>query len=395
MNHKVHTGADQLRELGPSLFNGMRIGLLTNPTGITSSYESTIDVCNGIATSELKALFACEHGIRGEKQAGVLFQDEVDERLGIPVYSLYGEHRKPTKEMLGNLDAILFDIQDLGVRFYTYLTTLVYAMDACAAHGKRLFVLDRPNPLGGLRSEGGLLEAGYESMVGAWRIPFTTGLTIGEFAQLVNHQRDIPCDLHVIPLKHWERTMEYPQTGLPWIMPSPNMPAMDTVRVYTGNCLFEGTNLSEGRGTTKPFEMIGAPWLDAEHICRSMNALGLPGVHYHPVTFTPMFSKHQGLLCHGVQTHVHDRQAFAAVSSALYLLNHIIGRHEDRFEWLMPSEAEQGKRKCFIDILSGSDLVRRTVHEPSGPEKILELWRGQREEWEAVRMAHLLYPYES
>lgn len=386
MNNGVQTGADQLHSLAGAKLRGQRYALLTNPTGIDSRFRSTIDLCAAMEGSQLSAFFACEHGLRNEKQAGVKFEDHVDDEYGLPVYSLYGANRKPTADSLNGLDAIVFDIQDLGVRFYTYLTTLVYVMQACAEHDVQLIVLDRPNPLGGLRVEGGFLKESFFSMVGAWRMPTLSGLTIGEFARLVNGQMKKPCRLDVIPLQGWRRGMEYPDTGLPWIMPSPNMPTMDTVRVYGGNCLFEGTNLSEGRGTTKPFELIGSPWLNHRLLCDTMNNLGLPGVHYHPVTFTPTFQKHAGQLCRGIMTSVTDKSDFRPVESGLTLLHHVIALHPDDFAW---RGSEDGL--SFIDILSGSDEVRKRIASPGALDEILAEWRSDASEWETQRQPYLLY----
>lgn len=389
MANQVLTGADQLRSLDKRLLDGLRIGLLTNPTGITSRFESVIDVCGQIPSASLTALFACEHGIRGERQAGVLFEDETDAQLGIPVFSLYGSSKKPTEQMMSYVDAVIFDIQDLGVRFYTYLTTLAYMMEACADYGKMLVVLDRPNPLGGIVCEGGMLQEGFESMVGACPMPFRTGLTIGEFARYYNDRLlGGGCRLHVVPLLHWRRGMEYGATGLSWLMPSPNMPTMETVRVYAGNCLFEGTNVSEGRGTTRPFEMIGAPWIDGSKVSERMNRLKLPGVHYHPVTFTPMFSKHQGQLCGGVQAFVTDPGSFLSVTSALLLLHTVIDMYPESFQWIAPFK--EG-RKHFIDYLTGSDDVRTGIYTLDGLHRIVSLWDSQAKEWDRIRQPYLLY----
>ncbi|MCC3376715.1 exo-beta-N-acetylmuramidase NamZ domain-containing protein [Cohnella sp. REN36] len=388
MSTIVKTGADNLTEKAGPYLKGKAFGLLTNPTGIDSRYRSTIEICASLPGAELKALFGCEHGIRGDRQAGVKFEEEIDPETGLTVHSLYGRHRKPTAEMLAGLDAIVFDIQDLGVRFYTYLSTLVYVMEACAEHGVEVIVLDRPNPLGGHTAEGGYLQEGFYSMVGAWRIPFSTGLTIGEFATFVRSRMEKPCALRVVPLEGWNRDMEYPDTGLPWILPSPNMPTMDTVRVYAGNCLFEGTNLSEGRGTTKPFEMIGAPWLQNRELCAQMNALGLPGVVFHPVTFTPVISKHRGELCNGVMTFVTDKRAYEAAATGLRLVHRIMTLHPDEFAWVKPAEAESG---WFIDVLSGSDRVRKTLHQEGALEAILADWQADSRDWIEARRSSLLY----
>ncbi|GAA3409019.1 DUF1343 domain-containing protein [Paenibacillus hodogayensis] len=386
----VLSGADRLAREAEAYLGGKRIGLLTNPTGITRDFRSTLDVCAEQTAGKLTALFACEHGIRGERQAGLLFEDETDPALGIPVYSLYGKHRAPTPEMLDTVDAIVFDIQDLGVRFYTYLTTLLYTMQACAKANKELIVLDRPNPLGGLTVEGGVLRDGFQSMVGCWQVPFRTGMTIGEFARLANDQSAVPCALQVVPLEGWRRDMEYPATGLPWVMPSPNMPTMDTVRVYSGTCLFEGTNLSEGRGTTRPFEMIGAPWLDGRAVAEAMNRQGLPGVKFQPVYFTPMFSKHKGELCGGVQLYVREPGIYEAVRSGLYLLAHIRELHPDHFAWLPPFK--EGS-KSFIQLLTGSDTVPDTLRGPADAERIAGEWEREAAAWSKTREPYLLYEH--
>jgi len=382
----VKVGADQIQTIGAKRLSGKRFAVLTNPTGIDSSYRSTIDLCSQIEGARLTAFFACEHGLRNEKQAGVLFEDELDPKYGLPIYSLYGSNRRPTAEMLRGLDAVVFDIQDLGVRFYTYLTTLIYMMNACAAHKVELIVLDRPNPSGGNRIEGGLLQEGFFSMVGAWKMPVLTGMTIGEFAQLVNGQLDNPCELQIVPLQGWIRSMEYPDTGLPWVMPSPNMPTMDTVRVYGGHCLFEGTNVSEGRGTTKPFEMIGAPWIRHQELCEALNALNLPGVRFHPVTFTPSFKKYPGELCNGVMTYVTDREAYRSAETGLRLLYQVMKLHPDEFAW---RGTEDGKP--FMDILTGSDEVRLQLQNPGAVDRIVRQWEQDSKQWEETRKPFLLY----
>ncbi|XID91372.1 exo-beta-N-acetylmuramidase NamZ domain-containing protein [Paenibacillaceae bacterium WGS1546] len=388
MEHPVLTGADRLRELESATLKGKRFGLLTCPTGVDSNLRSTIEICAGLATAKLSALFACEHGIRGDRQAGVKIPDEIDPETGLRVYSLYGEHTKPTKEMLEGLDAIVFDTQDLGVRFYTYLSTLVYVMEACAEHRVEVVVLDRPNPLGGETSEGGYLRDEFHSMVGAWRMPIRTGLTIGEFARFVRDRMANPCELQVVPLLHWKRSMEYPDTGLPWLPPSPNIPTMEAARVYPGNCLFEGTNLSEGRGTTKPFEWIGAPWLNARQVCDSLNRQNLPGVLFHPVAFTPYISKHRNELCHGIMTLVKDKRAYRSVPTGLRLLQAVQRAHPDEFRWVKPDF--EGSR-YFIDLLSGSDRVRLTLHEEGAVESIVGEWERDCADWDRIRGAYHMY----
>ncbi|WP_459965412.1 DUF1343 domain-containing protein [Paenibacillus sp. JCM 10914] len=368
--------------------NGRRLGVITNPTGLTSDFRSSIEVIASLPGAELTALYACEHGIRGQLQAGKHVNDEMDPQFNVPVYSLYGANRKPSAAMLDDVDTVIFDIQDLGVRFYTYLTTLLYAMEACAEHDKSLLVLDRPNPLGGERCEGGLLEPGYESMIGGWQIPITTGMTIGEFALMANELRGTNCDLEIIPLEGWHRTMDYQDTGLPWILPSPNIPTMDTVRLYSGTCFFEGTNLSEGRGTTRPFEWIGAPWLNGDELAKAFNNYEMPGVHAHPMFMTPTFSKHQGEACGGVMLFVTEHKSFQAVNTGLLLLHLVSRMYPDQFQWLSPPE---GRNRYFIDLLTGNEDVRKRIHEAEGLQQIQQQWSQDALRWREMRAPYLLY----
>ncbi|MNI37408.1 hypothetical protein D3C73_914970 [compost metagenome] len=365
-----------------------RLGLVTNPTGITADFRTAAEVIGSLGHSQLTALFACEHGINGQHQAGVKFADEIDASLGIPVYSLYGQHKKPTADMLDNVDTVIFDIQDLGVRFYTYISTLLYVMEACAEQGKSLLVLDRPAPLGGAGCEGGLLQEGYESMVGAWSMPIRTGMTLGELALMINDRKGLGCDLAVIPMGGWSREMEFTDTGLPWMLPSPNVPGIDTVRVYSGTCFLEGTNLSEGRGTTRPFEWIGAPWVDGARLAEAMAKHRLPGVHFHPVYATPAFSKHQGELCGGVRLFVTAPQAYQSVRTGLALLHTVQALYPEQFQWLAPPRP--GGR-YFIDLLTGGEEVRRRIDTIEGMHEITAQWQEESRLWLSLRRSYLLY----
>ncbi|CAM3620003.1 exo-beta-N-acetylmuramidase NamZ domain-containing protein [Marinicrinis lubricantis] len=388
MDRIVRTGIDRLPDLNHPMLSDRRIGIVTGPTGITADFRSTIEVCAGLASAKIAALFACEHGLYGERQAGETFGDEFEPYYGVPVYSLYGERRKPTSDMLEPLDTVIFDMQDTGVRFYTYLSTLFYVIEACAEYGKSLLVLDRPNPLGGLRCEGGLLVPGFESMVGAWTMPIRTGMTIGELAGMYNAERQLGCELEVVWLEGWNRRMEFQDTGLPWLMPSPNMPTMDTVRTYAGTCLLEGTNVSEGRGTTKPFEWIGAPWIDGRKLAGRMKSYGLPGIHFHPMYASPVYSKYKGQKCGGVQLFVTDPKAYQPVHTGLVLLHELSRQYPEHFEWLKP--AEEGRR-CFIDLLTGSDEVRKNIAKIYGLEHIISSWSSDVERWKRMREPYLRY----
>ncbi|WP_440115508.1 exo-beta-N-acetylmuramidase NamZ family protein [Paenibacillus sp. QZ-Y1] len=386
---RVSTGTDLLsRGLSHPWLTDARIGLFTNPTGITADFVSTVDVCSGLADAEFTALYACEHGLEGELQAGIRFGDTLHPRLGIPVFSLYGEHKKPTSAMLAGVDTVLFDIQDVGIRYYTYASTLFHMMEACAEAGKRMLILDRPNPLGGNVVEGGVLSAGYESLVGAWRVPVRTGLTIGELALLVNSEMSASCELGVIKMEGWQRSMEFTDCELPWMLPSPNIPTLDSVRVYAGTCLFEGTNVSEGRGTTRPFEWIGAPWVDGERLAERFCNHQLKGVHAHPVYMSPTFSKHAGELCGGVRIFVTDRKEFRAVDTGLVLLHELASIYPEYFRWLEPP---QPGSRYFIDLLTGGREVRDGIHDRDELIRLMEVWNVQAEEWKERRKPFLLY----
>ncbi|MBY0202611.1 MULTISPECIES: exo-beta-N-acetylmuramidase NamZ domain-containing protein [Paenibacillus] len=387
---RVKTGADVLAEGAshPWLTGGARIGLVTNPTGITADFVSTVDVCAGLVDAKLTALFACEHGLSGELQAGIPFPDSEHSRYGIPVYSLYGIHKKPQPYMLADVDTVLFDIQDVGVRYYTYASTLIEMMEACGESGKRLLVLDRPNPLGGMEVEGGLLKAGFESFVGAWATSIRTGMTMGELALLVNAEHHVPCELDVIAMEGWRRSMTFTETGLPWMMPSPNMPTVDTVRSYAGTCLLEGTNVSEGRGTTRPFEWLGAPWIDGQQLADAMRSHGLDGVYFHPVYMTPAFSKHAGERCGGVRLFVTEEKEFRSVETGLLLLHEIAVRYPEQFEWLEPPR--KGSR-YFIDLLTGGREVREIIGDGSSLFRLMAAWREQEKMWQERRRPYLLY----
>ncbi|MGQ8873677.1 exo-beta-N-acetylmuramidase NamZ family protein [Paenibacillus sp. TSA_86.1] len=387
---RVKTGVDVLAGGGthPWLSGGARMGLVTNPTGVTAEFVSTVDICAGLPDTRLTVLFACEHGLNGELQAGVPFADSVHPRYGIPVYSLYGTQKKPLPFMLAEVDTILFDIQDVGVRYYTYASTLFRMMEACGEAGKRLLVLDRPNPLGGMEVEGGLLQEGYQSFVGAWTTPIRTGMTIGELALLVNAECSEPCSLEVIAMEGWRRGMNFAETGLPWMMPSPNIPTVDTVRAYAGICLFEGTNVSEGRGTTRPFEWIGAPWINGEQLADAMQAHGLHGVHFHPVYMTPGFSKHAGELCGGVRIFVTNETEFRSVETGLLLLHEIAVGYSEQFEWLEPPREGSG---YFIDLLTGGAEVRDVIGDINRLSGLMALWREQEQMWRERQKPFLIY----
>lgn len=354
MHVKTAPGIDNLIDNWSKYgLEGRRLGLITNPTGISKSGASTVDLLH--KHGHLAKLFAPEHGIRGEFEAGIKFDDYADEKTGVSVLSLYGERRRPTREMLEGVDAVVFDIQDAGARFYTYLYTMAYAMESCAKFDLPMIVLDRPNPIGGAVS-GGLLDPAFRSFIGYFPITHRYGLTIGEAARLFNEEFGIGCELTVVHMTGYSRHMYYDDTGLLWVSPSPNLPTPQAALVFPGTCIFEGTNVSEGRGTTKPFQFVGAPWIDASQLSDKANALQLPGVYYRPQCFTPTFSKHKGEFCRGVELHVTDREAFDPVKAGTALLYIIRDSHKE-FEYLPPYD-EDGVLRPMIDLNTGSDRVR-------------------------------------
>ena len=361
-----------------------RIGLVTNPSAVDSRLRSTLDLL--APTGQLSALFGLEHGVRGHVQAGEKVATMVDEKTGLPVYSLYGETRKPTPEMLASVDCLVFDLQDVGCRFYTYLYSLLYLLEASASYQLPIIVLDRPNPLGGLTVSGNILEEEYVSFVG-YPLPTRYGLTIGELALYFNETRNINAPLTVVKMEGWHRDYYWPETGLSWIPPSPNIPTADTALVYPGTCLIEGTNLSEGRGTTRPFELIGAPWIDGDHLASELNSLTLGGVIFRPTYFTPSFSKHQGVLCSGVQVHVVDRTSFDPHVTIVSLLDTIIRNHEE-FQFLTPP----GQR-YFFDLLAGTSRLRELLgnQDRLALDQLLEDWKQEAARFTRERQEFFLY----
>ncbi|TDK23010.1 DUF1343 domain-containing protein [Luteimonas aestuarii] len=377
-------GIDVLLLDGAHLVEGKRVGLVTNPTGVDRDLRSSIDRLAAHPGVTLVALYGPEHGVRGDAQAGDQVGSTRDPRTGVPVHSLYGEHREPTAAMLQGVDVLVFDIQDVGARFYTYPYTLANVMRAARRAGIPVVVPDRPNPVGGVQVEGPVLEPEYASFVGQYAIPIRHGMTLGELARLFNEGFDIGAELHVVPMRGWRRDAVEPGHALPWVLPSPNMPTPDTALVYPGTGLVEGTNLSEGRGTTRPFELIGAPYVDADVLADRMNALDLPGVRFRPAWFTPTFSKHAGELCGGVQLHVTDADAFRPVRTGIALLAALQSLYPDAFAFL-PGE------RPFFDTLVGNSWVREAILAGETASDIEARWLPGLQRFEAMRVRYLLY----
>jgi uncharacterized protein YbbC (DUF1343 family) len=386
---QVESGLEVLlRE--PELLRGLRIGLIANPTAVDSHLHHAALALQRCRAFRLQALFGPEHGVFGDAQDLVEVGDSRDRATGLRVFSLYGRSRVPSAKSLEGLDALVFDIQDVGSRYYTFIYTMLHALQACARHGRRLVVLDRPNPLGGARVDGNVLDPAYRSFVGLHPLAVRHGMTVGELALLFRAELRLEVELTVVPMQGWRREMHFDETGLPWVMPSPNMPTLDTAFVYPGGCLVEGTNLSEGRGTTRPFELVGAPWLDPWRLARAMQREGLPGVAFRPACFRPTFQKHAGSLCGGVQVHVTDRHVFPAFLAYQLLIRNARAQAPGRFAWRKPPY-EYERVKLPFDILCGTDRVRRTIEAHRSLRRLATGWKREQAEFRSRRAPYLLY----
>jgi uncharacterized protein YbbC (DUF1343 family) len=388
MSTGVTLGSEVLFDKG--LLAGRTVGLVSNPASIDASFCHVVERAER-AGVRIGALFGPQHGFRSDLQENMIESPHgSDARRRIPVFSLYSETREPTAEMLAGLDALVIDLQDVGTRIYTYIYTMANCLRAARRHGLPVVVCDRPNPIGGVAVEGPMLEPGFESFVGQYPIPMRHGLTVGEVARLFNDQFGIGAKLEVVAMQRWQRRQWFDQTGLPWVMPSPNLPTLESAVVYPGTVLFEGTNVSEGRGTTRPFELVGAPWVDAEPFAAAMNARRLPGVHFRPAVFEPTFHKHAGVSCGGCQIHVTDREAFQPVAAGVALLEAFRETDPQAFAWREPPY-EYEAVKPPIDILSGSSRLREVLDGAGRAADLAEAWPDALQDFQAIRGRVLLY----
>lgn len=378
---KVRLGIENL-DGSAAVFQGKRVGLITNATGIDSKFRRSVDILK--EKVNLVALFAPEHGLRGNVVAGAPVPHETDVATGLPIYSLHGDNRKPTVAMLKGIEVLAFDIQDIGARPYTYVYTMAYAMQSARELNIPFVVFDRPNPVGGEQVEGGLLNPAFSSFIGLYPLPMRHGLTIGELARLFNEEFGIGANLVVVPMQGWQRRMQQTETGLPWVMTSPNIPTPDSALVYASTALFGGSNVSEGIGTTRPFELVGAPWLDGEKLAEMLNLQRLPGVYFRPVHFTPQWGKYQGRVCNGIQLHLINRQAFAAVPVGLRLLEAIRQQGGSRFQWNAP----KGKDRWMIDLYVGSSDLREGKVSTAD---LLSQWAKEAENFRLKTKKYQLY----
>lgn len=382
----ILTGLDVLCR-NPARLRGRRIGLVTNPTGITRDLRPAADALRAAGLAPA-ALFGPEHGLRGATQDGLPIASSVDPDSGAPIHSLYGQHKKPTPEMVRGLDALVFDMQDVGCRYYTYIYTLSYVMEAAAEAGLEVVVLDRPNPITGARVEGPILRPAMSSFVGRYPLPVRHGLTVGELARTFNAEFGIGCALTVIPMRGWRRAMWFDQTGLPWVAPSPNIATPETCAVYPGTCLFEGTNMSEGRGTPHPFEWIGAPWADGRALASELNARRLPGAGFRAVTFEPTFGKFVGQVCHGVQMHVPKRERLRPFEAGLHMLDACRRLFGHDFAFL-PTSWEGSPP--HLDLLTGDPAIREAITAGVAVDEIARGWAAPARAFARRRAALLLY----
>ncbi len=387
----VKLGLEKVLDDHSRLLKNIRVGLICNQASVNHSFQHSADLFYVNSEINLVALFGPQHGIRGDVQDNMIETSHtVDKLTGLPIYSLYSETRQPTEEMLSGLDALVFDLQDVGCRVYTFIYTMANAMKACAAFGKKMFVLDRPNPIGGLAVEGNTLERGHESFVGQYPIPMRHGLTAGEIAQLFNREFGINCELEIVTMDNWNREDFYDETDAPWVMPSPNIPTVDTTTVFPATVYFEGTEVSEGRGTTRPFEIVGAPYIDADEYVQALAALQLPGVIFRPINFLPTFQKHAEQTCGGVFSHVTDRINFEPVFTGLAMVKTIFDMYPADFKWKI-GEYEYAFNRNPFDVIAGTTKIREMFERKVELSEIKLFWQSDVNEFNLMREKYLLY----
>jgi len=385
-------GIELLSSSWPKHLRGARCGLVVHPASVDRVLRLTHKILIKNKQLKLSALFGPQHGIWGQTQDNMIeWEGFRDKETDLPVYSLYGAARKPTPGMLKGLDAMIVDLQDVGSRYYTFIWTLCLVMEACSEQSREVLILDRPNPVGGILIEGPVLEPEYSSFVGLKPLPVRHGMTIGEIGHYLRDRYYPSLSLHVKKMKGWRRSRLFDETGLPWVMPSPNMPTLDTALVYPGMCLLEGTNLSEGRGTTRPFEIFGAPFADPEKLTKRLAEFRLPGVVFRPLHFLPTFQKHANMLCGGAQIHISDRERFRPFRTAAAILKAMRELWPRKFAWKKPPY-EYEKKKMPIDILAGSDEFRKGIDHGMPLSQMAEKWADDCRNFDRLhRKKHLLY----
>ena len=377
--------------LSSGRLKGRRVGVVSNPASVDARFTHVVDALLAAPGVTVGAIFGPQHGFRSDVQDNMIETPHTsDSARRVPVFSLYSETREPTAEMLKHVDALVIDLQDIGARIYTYVYTMANCLRACARHGVEVIVCDRPNPIGGVEIEGPILVEGYESFVGQFPIPMRHGMTIGELARCFNEHFAIHAPLEVINMQGWSRDMYADTTGLPFVMPSPNIPTLDSAIVYPGTVLLEGTIVSEGRGTTRPFELVGAPWLEAESFAATMNARRLPGVHFRAAVFEPTFQKHAKSSCGGCQIHVLDRHAFRPVLTGVALIDAMRAASPSHFAWRRPPYEYEHDQEP-IDILAGSPALRTAIDTGVRAEELATAWAVDNQAFERLRQPFLAY----
>lgn len=388
---KVELGLEKLLASPDSILGDARIGLICNQASVNKTFRHAIDLIFESDDIRLTALFGPQHGIRGDVQDNMIeTAHSVDKSTGLKVYSLYSETREPTEEMLEEVDCLVFDLQDIGGRVYTFIYTMANAMKACARFDKRFVVLDRPNPIGGEEVEGNLLEPGNESFVGQFPIPMRHGMTTGELARLFNEEFGIGCDLEVVGLSGWNRNTYLDETDAPWVMPSPNMPTMETAVVFPGSVFLEGTEVSEGRGTTRPFELIGAPYVDSDKFANELNSMALPGVYFRATSFMPTFQKFAGIECGGIFIHVVERREFRPVITGIAIVKKLFEIYGDRFKWKESPYEYEFDRNPF-DVIAGTVRLREKIESGCSIPDIESYLRSDEKGFRKTRSKHLMY----
>jgi len=387
----VKTGLEKFIESPQLPLAGKRIGLLCNPASVDRSFRHARELLNERFPGQLTALFSPQHGFFAEKQDNMIESDDIiDPFLKIPVFSLYGKTRIPTKEMFDQIDILLVDLQDVGTRVYTFIYTISYCLEEASKSGKKVIILDRPNPIGGIVVEGNCLNPHFSSFVGRYSIPMRHGLTIGEISQLFNVQYKIGCELEVIEMEGWKRDMYFTNTGLPWIPPSPNLPTPFSAIVYPGQVIWEGTNVSEGRGTSQPFELFGAPFIDFKKILKTIGGNILPGVYLRPVSFEPTSNKWSGEACRGFQIHITNINEYSPYLTSLKLLQAVIINNNNDFQWKQPPY-EYEYENLPVDLIIGDQEIRKNIEDFIRIDEIADLWKDDLDDFAEISRRFHLY----
>ncbi len=387
----IKLGVERLLTEKIDLLRGARVGLVCNQASVDHGLRHVADLLHQHPDIKLTTLFGPQHGIRGDVQDNMIeTAHAADRETGLPIYSLYSETREPTEEMLRDVDIIVVDLQGVGCRIYTFVYTMANCMRAAKKFGKKVIACDRPNPIGGIQVAGNLLDPAFTSFVGQFPIPTRSGMTDVELGRLFNAEFGIDCDFEAVPMSGWSRELWYDDTDGPWVLPSPNIPTVDTAGVFPGTVHLEGTQMSEGRGTTRPFELVGAPYINAEDFAAALSSLGLPGVYFRSCVFVPTFQKHGGQACGGVQIHVLDRQTFEPVITGIAIVKTAFDMYRKHFRWKDPPYEYEYDRNPF-DLIAGTSAVREAIERGDSLEQIESSWRRPLKEFMAIREKFLLY----